>query len=155
MHGHYSSCIYYFNNFFSLLCLTLISSQLSLSHFITAFSFSHLNFAKPISFSFFFKISSFKDKDDDSLMEISHANNPFGEFGQRVSWECQSASPIQQSIWKRRRWRRIDQTWRAKLVTTWTSLAPPLVPWGFCVGPRSRTLAPLRIKTMRVIDDGV
>ena len=46
-------------------------SQLSLSHFITTFSVSHLNSAKPISFSFFFKISGFKDEDDDSSAEIS------------------------------------------------------------------------------------
>ena len=42
----------------------------SLSHFNTILSFSHLNSAKPIRFSFFFKISSFEDKDDNSSAEI-------------------------------------------------------------------------------------
>ena len=38
MHGHYSSCINYFNNLFSLLRLTLIST-LSFSFHITALTF--------------------------------------------------------------------------------------------------------------------
>ena len=52
----------------------------------------------------------------------------------RVSWERRSASPIQQSVWKQRWWRRIDRTWKAKLVTTWTAPAPPPVPWVFVWG---------------------
>ena len=48
-----------------------LSSQFSLSHFNTTLSFSHLNSAKPIRFSFFFKISSYEDKDDDNSTEIS------------------------------------------------------------------------------------
>ena len=59
----------------SSLSYVCLSSQLSLSHFITALSFSHLNFAKLISFSFFFKILGFEDEDNDSLAEISLATN--------------------------------------------------------------------------------
>ena len=59
----------------SSLSYVWLSSQLFLSHFITTFSFSHLNFAKPISFSFFFEISSFEDEDDDSSAKISRATN--------------------------------------------------------------------------------
>ena len=79
----YSTCVYlhgYCSSFIIILLISSLSyvwlsSQLSLSHFIIALSFSHLNSAKPISFSFFFKISDFKDEDDDSSAEISRATN--------------------------------------------------------------------------------
>ena len=57
----------------SSLSYVWLSSQLSLSHFITALSFSYLNSAKPISFSFFFKISGFEDEDDNSSAKILRA----------------------------------------------------------------------------------
>ena len=73
LHGYCSSFIIIL--LISSLSYVWLSSQLSLSHFIIAFSFSHLNSAKPISFSFFFKISGFEDEDDDSLAEISRATD--------------------------------------------------------------------------------
>ena len=57
----------------SSLSYVWLSSKISLSHFIIALSFSYLNSAKPISFSFFFKISSFEDEDDNSSAKISRA----------------------------------------------------------------------------------
>ena len=59
----------------SSLSYVWLSFQLSLSHFITALSFSHLNSAKLISFSFFFKILGFEDEDNDSSAEILRATN--------------------------------------------------------------------------------
>ena len=59
----------------SSLSYVWLSFQLSLSHFITALSFSHLNSAKLISFSFFFKISSFEDEGYDSSSEISRGTD--------------------------------------------------------------------------------
>ena len=73
MHGHCSSCIYYFNNFFSPLRLTLISTLSFSFHHNSLFLSSQL--CKAISFSFFFKISGFKDEDDDSSVEISCATD--------------------------------------------------------------------------------
>ena len=73
LHGYCSSFIIIL--LISSLSYAWLSSQLSLSHFIIALSFSHLNSAKPISFSFFFKISGFEDEDDDSSAEISRATD--------------------------------------------------------------------------------
>ena len=71
----------YLHGYCSLIIIILLVSSLSdshlnsLSHFITALSFSHLNSTKPINFSFFFKISSFKDEDDNSSVEILRATD--------------------------------------------------------------------------------
>ena len=70
LHGYCSSLIIIL--LISSLSYVWLSSQLSLSHFIIALSFSHLNSAKLINFSFFFKISGFEDEDDDSSAEILH-----------------------------------------------------------------------------------
>ena len=150
MHSHCSSCIYYFNNFFSLLCLTLISI---LSLISTHFSLSLISTLQSRSDS----PSSSKSQASKTKMTIARRRSraPWTEFDWRVSWERRSTSLIQQSVQKRRWWRKIDWTWRTKLVTTWTAPTPPSVPWGFCLGPRSQNPVSPRIKTMRVVDDGV
>ena len=88
---NYSTCVYlhkYCNSFIIILlisslsdthlnslsfhhCSLFLSSQLSLSLISTLSQF----ITKPISFSFFFKISGFKDKDNDSSAEISRATD--------------------------------------------------------------------------------
>ena len=72
----YSTRVYLHGYCSSFIIILLISSlsPTSDSHlnslFLISSLFSHLNSAKLISFSFFFKISGFEDEDDDSSAEI-------------------------------------------------------------------------------------
>ena len=86
----------------SSLSYVWLSFQLSLSHFIIALSFSHLNSTKLISFSFFFKILGFKDEGNDSSAEISRATDwvrsaselgtPIGLFDPTIRLETETVT---------------------------------------------------------------
>ena len=89
----------YCSSFIIILLISSLSyvrlpSQLSLSHFITTLSFSHLNSAKPISFSFFLKISGFEDEDDDSSAEISRATDWVRSVSLGGKWVGNADQPL-------------------------------------------------------------
>ena len=93
LHGYCSSFIIIL--LVSSLSYVWLSSQLFLSHFITTLSFSHLNSAKPISFSFFFKISGFEDEDDDSSAEVSRATDWVWSASLGDEWVGNADQPFQ------------------------------------------------------------
>ena len=92
LHGYCSSFIIIL--LISSLSYVWLSSQLSLSHFITTLSFSHLNSARSINFSFFFKILSFEDEDHDSSVEISRATDWVGLASLGGEWVGNADQPL-------------------------------------------------------------
>ena len=71
-------------------CSLFLSSQLSLSLISTLSQF----ITKPISFSFFFKISGFKDEDNDSSAEISRATDWVQSASLSSEWVRNADQPL-------------------------------------------------------------